>query len=80
MGRKYAQVVESVDTQDLKSCGFTAVRVQVPPWVQKNKKVKAKALTFFVLRRNRKPKFSDFGVKQKRGQKGSAFWTFLFPE
>ena len=26
-------MVESVDTQDLKSCGFTAVRVQVPPWV-----------------------------------------------
>ena len=28
-----ALVVELVDTQDLKSCGFTAVRVQVPPGV-----------------------------------------------
>jgi len=27
-------VVESVDTQDLKSCGSNAVRVQVPPRVQ----------------------------------------------
>jgi len=25
-----------VDTQDLKSCGFTAVRVRFPSWVQIN--------------------------------------------
>jgi hypothetical protein len=30
-----ALVVELVDTQDLKSCGFAAVRVQVPPGVQR---------------------------------------------
>ena len=30
-----ARMVESVDTQDLKSCGFTAVRVQVPLRVPK---------------------------------------------
>ena len=30
-----AGVVELVDTQDLKSCGLLAVRVQVPPLVQK---------------------------------------------
>ena len=29
-----ALVVELVDTQDLKSCGLWAVRVQVPPGVQ----------------------------------------------
>jgi hypothetical protein len=34
-----ARVVELVDTQDLKSCGFTAVRVQVPSRVQKDAKV-----------------------------------------
>ena len=33
-----ARMVESVDTQDLKSCGFTAVRVQVPLRVRMNKK------------------------------------------
>ena len=32
-----AQVVELVDTLDLKSNGCKAVRVQVPPWVQKNR-------------------------------------------
>ena len=31
-----ALVVELVDTQDLKSCDFTVVRVQVPPGVQQN--------------------------------------------
>ena len=29
-----AGVVELVDTQDLKSCGLLAVRVQVPPLVR----------------------------------------------
>src|SRR5690606_17473242 len=32
---KQARVVELVDTPDLKSCGLWAVRVQVPPRVQK---------------------------------------------
>ena len=35
---EYAQVVELVDTQDLKSCGREAVRVQVPPRVPQSRK------------------------------------------
>ena len=31
----FAQVVELVDTQDLKSCALTSVRVQVPPRVRR---------------------------------------------
>ncbi len=34
-----ARVVELVDTQDLKSCGLTAVRVQVPSRVRKDAEV-----------------------------------------
>ena len=32
---RIARVVESVDTQDLKSCGHLPVRVQVPPRVHR---------------------------------------------
>lgn len=40
-------VVESVDTQDLKSCDRKVVRVQVPPGVQMDEKPSLKKLGFF---------------------------------
>lgn len=33
----FAQVVELVYTRDLKSLGGNSVRVQLPPWAQKNR-------------------------------------------
>ncbi len=47
--RRFARVVELVDTQDLKSCVHLDVRVQVPSRVQVNEKVKTKVLAFFLF-------------------------------
>ena len=61
---KAARVVELVDTQDLKSCGLTAVRVRLPSRVQKERRNKAKAMIFRSVFFQTIRKFRTYGQKK----------------
>ena len=55
----HALVVELVDTQDLKSCGLWAVRVQVPPGVLSRKRC---AFCFFYAYSSPSKKYFSFSI------------------
>ena len=73
----FARVVESVDTQDLKSCGSNAVRVQVPPRVRMHKKASACA-DLFCFEKTAKWLCTYAGLQKQKSKTASGFGLFMF--